>query len=157
MTKYNEETRLRSIYNQSKMVNGCLEYQGSLDVGGYAFISWNYKLWKGHRLVWFLEKKQMPKKLILHKCDNRKCVNIDHLYEGNHKDNMADQLARNRHHKASRTKCREGHLFEGDNVMMGVSKIGTPFRRCRECTMFLQRVRRNNAKALAGKVAEGDV
>lgn len=34
-----------------------------------------------------------------HACDNRACVNPEHLYEGTRKQNMADCTARGRHNK----------------------------------------------------------
>ena len=40
-----------------------------------------------------------------HTCDNRSCVNPDHLYEGTRRQNMADCTARNRHNKP----IGEGH------------------------------------------------
>lgn len=41
--------------------------------------------------------------MILHKCDNRICVNPDHLFEGTAKDNTKDMLNKNRMAKG------EGH------------------------------------------------
>ncbi len=34
--------------------------------------------------------------VIRHKCDNKLCVNPDHLLEGTHQDNVADRVSRNR-------------------------------------------------------------
>ncbi len=48
--------------------------------------------------------------LVLHHCDNRKCINPEHLYHGTYKDNGADMVKRNRavrgeeHYKAKLTK-----------------------------------------------------
>lgn len=37
--------------------------------------------------------------MVLHTCDNPACINPAHLYLGTSKDNMQDQLARERHSK----------------------------------------------------------
>jgi hypothetical protein len=36
---------------------------------------------------------------ILHKCDNRVCVNPEHLYAGKQVENQRDTMARGRHHR----------------------------------------------------------
>jgi hypothetical protein len=35
-------------------------------------------------------------KIVCHKCDNTKCVNIDHVYLGSYKDNTRDSIDRGR-------------------------------------------------------------
>ena len=40
---------------------------------------------------------------ISHKCDNRLCVNPNHLSIGNHADNSADMVSKNRQAKGLRT------------------------------------------------------
>jgi hypothetical protein len=48
-----------------------------------------------HRVAWVFTNGSIPKgMMVLHKCDNRKCVNPDHLYLGTHCDNMKDVVDR---------------------------------------------------------------
>lgn len=55
------------------------------------------KTWSVHRYVCETEKGPVPKGMdVLHSCDNRKCINIEHLSMGTRKENMADMFAKNR-------------------------------------------------------------
>ena len=48
-----------------------------------------------HRMSWILANGSIPHgKLVLHKCDNKLCVNPIHLYCGTHCDNMLDAIER---------------------------------------------------------------
>lgn len=47
-----------------------------------------------HRVAWQLYRGEIPKGMhVLHKCNNKMCVNPDHLYLGTHADNMRDAAA----------------------------------------------------------------
>ena len=37
--------------------------------------------------------------MVLHRCDNRPCINVEHLYLGTHRDNMNDMRDRKRAHR----------------------------------------------------------
>lgn len=54
---------------------------------------------RAHRISWVLwNKSQIPDGMhILHSCDNRACVNPEHLSVGTHTDNMRDMMAKGRH------------------------------------------------------------
>lgn len=50
-----------------------------------------------HRVSWILHKGEIPSGIfVLHKCDNRICVNPEHLFLGTAKDNTQDMLSKNR-------------------------------------------------------------
>ena len=34
---------------------------------------------------------------VCHSCDNRKCINVEHLFLGSPKDNTRDMMSKNRH------------------------------------------------------------
>ena len=50
-----------------------------------------------HRVAWAFARGPIPAGMhVLHRCDNRRCVNPDHLYLGTPKDNGRDKAARGR-------------------------------------------------------------
>lgn len=51
-----------------------------------------------HRVAFRLFKKEsIFGKFVLHKCDNPSCVNPDHLFTGNQKENQQDSVNKMRH------------------------------------------------------------
>jgi hypothetical protein len=93
---------LRVLSNSVKKENGCLIYLGSLQGNsGYGKVSDNNKSKAAHRAVYeyyhnlILSSDQH----ILHSCDNKLCVNIEHLSIGNQLINMQDKVAKSRQAK----------------------------------------------------------
>ena len=84
-------------YNEQ---NDCWEWQRATNNIGYGMIrdSEHGGMRTTHRVSYEIHKGKIPKgKLVLHKCDNPKCCNPDHLFLGTHQDNTDDMIAKNRH------------------------------------------------------------
>lgn len=74
-----------------KVDSGCWEWQGRLNLGGYGTIRDGDKMSLAHRMSVLLFQGHLePGSVVCHRCNNRKCVNPVHLYQGTHEDNMLD-------------------------------------------------------------------
>lgn len=75
--------------------SGCHEWQSTIHRDGYGKFWHNGAIRAAHRVSYELFCGEIPKgKHILHTCDNRKCVNPEHLYAGTAKDNVRDKVER---------------------------------------------------------------
>ena len=51
-----------------------------------------------HRFVCHILKQKVPDdKIVMHTCDNRRCIRLEHLVIGSHGDNTADMFAKGRY------------------------------------------------------------
>lgn len=65
------------------------------------------RVWRAHRLAWTLFRGEIPAKTcVLHRCDNRACVNVGHLFLGTRADNNRDMVRKGRQ---KRGPCRKRH------------------------------------------------
>jgi hypothetical protein len=96
--KHSNKRKLQIIFNRTSTTKlGCFEYQGHINKYGYGRCKFKSKNYSVHRLVWKLIKGDIPEGLcVLHKCDNRKCVNINHLFLGTQQDNIDDMMNKGR-------------------------------------------------------------
>ena len=63
---------------------------------GYGQFHLNGRTAYAHRIALELSSGKAPSDFVLHTCDNRKCVNPEHLLEGSFDDNMADMVSKKR-------------------------------------------------------------
>jgi hypothetical protein len=83
--------------------NGCHEWTGCRARNGYGQLNRGGQAHYAHRLAWELATGRAPgEAYILHTCDNRGCVNPDHLRAGTFDDNMADMVAKRRQARGTR-------------------------------------------------------
>jgi len=81
-----------------KIENGCWNWMSALrGKSGYGAFKVNGKCVDAHRFSFMLNKGDIPNGLyVCHKCDNRKCVNPEHLFLGSAKDNHQDGMNKGR-------------------------------------------------------------
>lgn len=114
---------------------------------GYGAFYYKGKNHGAHRvsLAWKLNLEPEDIEIACHTCDNRKCVNPNHLFNGTHSDNMKDMVAKGRHAKPSvkKSECIRGHRFlEGSFFYRPASGNRGPERICKECIKIREALRR---------------
>jgi hypothetical protein len=89
---YEKKFREKFWSKVNKKENNCFEWTAS-NRNGYGTVNYKGKKYVCSRLIWIWENGEIPKGMIIcHKCDNPSCVNIEHLFLGNKRDNMQDCL-----------------------------------------------------------------
>jgi HNH endonuclease len=101
-----------SILNRYDIVNECWEWTGKVGKNGYGTVvkAENGKKMHllAHRESYKIFKGEIPTSLnVCHTCDNRKCINPDHLWIGTAKDNIQDAILKGRMKKTTGYKHTE--------------------------------------------------
>lgn len=110
LAKRNKEKRGQFIKERLRdriniVDSGCWEWCGPVNASGYGISGTGYGDQLAHRSSFMAFNGKIPKGLyVCHHCDNRKCINPEHLYAGTAKDNMRDALNRDRFKSVDHSK-----------------------------------------------------
>lgn len=122
---------------------GCWEHGGYVLPNGYGTVCVQGRSYRAHRLAYELWCGPIPAgKLVLHNCDNRKCINPAHLRVGTAKENSMDVVLKGYHPNASKTHCARGHAYAEHGRVMH-----NGWRRCVAC----ERTRNQRPSVKRGK------
>ena len=150
--------RFWSKVDKTSSVYGCWLWSGRKD---------KRRLWektvqgvesrKRHRIAWIISYGEIPAGMVIcHRCDNRACVKLDHLFIGTPQDNVKDMLAKGRYNyeknkmarsktaeaKRTRPLCGRGHSYSEHGKIKSTGQ-----RYCSLC----ERLSRQKLKAGRGK------
>lgn len=120
--KYATSLRGAVICHTAVDDNGCWNWTGGITKTGYGILYVGDTYHLAHRLAYGEFVGPIPDGLfILHRCDNRACVNPDHLRAGTHADNMADMKERQRYKLPPKTARARGE--RNQNAKLSVEAV----------------------------------
>jgi hypothetical protein len=99
---------------------GCTPWLGYKNANGYGVLrtaSTHSRKTCAHRIAWVLKHGDLPPKvLVLHRCDNPSCVNVDHLFLGTQQANVDDMVSKSRHSWRDGTPWQKLNATDGERV-----------------------------------------
>lgn len=114
-----------------RMPNGCLEWQGPIAPNGYGQTKWNRAYFSAHKFSWTLHRGNVQDgMLVLHKCDNKRCVDPEHLYIGTGQQNSADAIARGQIKTGTQhalSKLTDAQIAEARNSAESIKGMAAKF------------------------------
>lgn len=123
----------------SRSPHGCWEWQASTDTSGYGQFKMGGKVLRAHRVAYSLAYGMPKDEVIMHTCDNRRCVRPDHLEDATQSANILDAIAKAQISIPSQDhRTRSFHDLSCGNcgVAFQISKKRRPTRFCsRSCSV----------------------
>ena len=117
-------------------MSACTEWTGAKYVNGYPEAHVDGKKVRVHRYLWEWvngrKLKPWPQEVVMHTCDNRLCVNPEHLVAGSQQENLRDMWAKGRGYSPAvqyRDACKAGHPWTAESTFID----GRGDRACKIC------------------------
>jgi hypothetical protein len=139
------------FWSRVQKSSGCWNWTGGLNYWGYGQMAFMGKTMGAYRASWIIHNGPIPNGFfVLHRCDNRRCVNPGHLWLGTQKDNIQDAVRKGRHRRQIEivTHCKYGHRFTPENTGHSVAARNPKWRYCKTCNKRRCRERAQKHKML---------
>ena len=114
-----------SVKFDQDRVTGCHVWRGAIcQATGYGRFSVRRINCRAHRVCWELFMGPIPDGMwVLHKCDNRACVNPAHLFLGTRLDNVRDMISKGRNNPPRGATHPKAKLRESDVLSIRQSPL----------------------------------
>jgi HNH endonuclease len=96
-------------------LTGCWDWTKSVTKWGYGHINVNGKIKLAHRISYEAIHPLPTHLCVLHKCDNPRCINPEHLFLGTNADNVRDKVSKGRQSKIGQSKGENHSLAKLSN------------------------------------------
>ena len=118
----------------------CWLWQSFKSRDGYGLVNLQKRMWRAHRIAYWLTYDNPGELFVCHRCDNPSCVRPDHLFLGTTEDNMADMVAKGRSKKGAANAShiaggayqrgeKNGRAKITEEQALEIRMRGTPYRR----------------------------